>query len=126
MGAALNALNEKLSVSHGFMKHAVGLVTPVLILFMDGEPTDDYRDGLQKLKNNNWYKFAARVAVGYGEANDDVLREFTGNSETVLHTIDPREIINMIKFYPYDNTQNIVKAFQNYGALTSPDVDEEW
>ena len=45
-----------------FMKHASGSVAPVLFLLSDGEPTDDYKAGLQKLKANNRYKIAVRVA----------------------------------------------------------------
>ena len=70
MGAAFRALNEKLSVSHGFMKRASGSVAPVLFLLSDGEPTDDYKSGLQELQKNGWYKIAVRVAVGYGDFNE--------------------------------------------------------
>lgn len=146
MGAAFHSLNEKLSVSHGFMKRASGSVAPVLFLLSDGEPTDDYQDGLQELKNNNWYKVAARVAVGYGESNDDVLREFTGNSETVLHTNDPKELKNMIRFIavtsskvasqgsgvdtsstnPDDNTQKTAEAIQNQGGALNASTEEDW
>ena len=98
MGAAFRELNKILSAKTGFMKHATGSVAPVLFLLSDGEPTDDYQEGLQLLKQNNWYKFAARVAIGYGDSNDDVLREFTGNVETVLHTNDPKDLTKMIKF----------------------------
>ncbi|MBD3878836.1 MAG: VWA domain-containing protein [Quinella sp. 1Q5] len=146
MGEAFHALNEKLSVSHGFMKHASGSVAPVLFLLSDGEPTDDYQDGLQKLKGNNWYKIAVRVAVGYGDSNDDVLRDFTGNDETVMHTDDPKELKNMIKFIavtsskvasqgssvdntgntnPDDNTQKTAEALQNQGGALA-NADEEW
>ena len=142
MGAAFEALNEKLSVSHGFMKRASGSVAPVLFLLSDGAPTDDYQSGLQKLKNNNWYKIAVRVAVGYSEqCNDDVLREFTGNNETVLHTDDPNELKKLIKFIavtssrvasqgsglstdadnPDDNTGKIVEPLK-----TLPTTDEDW
>ena len=142
MGAAFEALNEKLSVSHGFMKRASGSVAPVLFLLSDGAPTDDYQSGLQKLKNNNWYKIAVRVAVGYSEqCNDDVLREFTGNNETVLHTDDPNELKKLIKFIavtssrvasqgsglstdadnPDDNTGKIVEPLKNL-----PTTDEDW
>ncbi len=142
MGAAFEALNEKLSVSHGFMKRASGSVAPVLFLLSDGAPTDDYQSGLQKLKANNWYKIAVRVAVGYSEqCNDDVLREFTGNNETVLHTDDPNELKKLIKFIavtssrvasqgsglstnaanPDDNTGKIVEPLKNL-----PTTDEDW
>ena len=98
MGAAFNELNNALSVSHGFMNRASGSVAPVLFLLSDGEPSDEYLDGLQKLKDNNWFKVAGRVAIGYGQSNDSVLAEFTGNSETVLHTNDPNDLKKLIKF----------------------------
>jgi uncharacterized protein YegL len=98
MGAAFRELEKVLSVSRGFMNHASGSVAPVLFLLTDGEPTDNYQDGLQALKRNNWYKVAAKVAIGYGQSNDAVLGEFTGNPETVLHTNDPKDLKNMIRF----------------------------
>ena len=98
MGAAFRELNNKLSVDKGFMKRASGSVAPVLFLLSDGAPTDDYESGLQKLKNNNWYKVAIRVAIGYGDADDNILAEFTGNTETVLHTNNPEDLKNMIRF----------------------------
>lgn len=148
MGAAFRALNEKLSISHGFMKRASGSVAPVLFLLTDGEPTDDYQDGLQRLKANNWYKIAVRVAIGYGNSNDDVLREFTMNSETVIHTDNPAELKKMIKFIavtssrvasqgssvpidgvnanPDDNTQTVATAIQAQGGSLNSPADEEW
>ena len=125
------------------MKRASGSVAPVLFLLSDGAPTDDYQSGLQKLKNNNWYKIAVRVAVGYSEqCNDDVLREFTGNNETVLHTDDPNVLKKLIKFIavtssrvasqgsglstdadnPDDNTGKIVEPLKNLPTT----ADEEW
>lgn len=148
MGAAFRALNEKLSVSNGFMKRASGSVAPVLFLLSDGEPTDDYRAGLQVLQKNNWYKIAVRVAVGYGDANDGILREFTGNEGTVLHTNDTNELKNTIRFVavtssrvasqgssvspddnnanPDDNTGTVANALKNQGALGNANPDEEW
>ena len=98
MGAAFNELSNALSVSGGFMNKASGSVAPVLFLLSDGEPSDNYEDALQKLRDNPWYKVAVRVAIGYGESNDEVLAKFTGNSETVLHTNDPKTLKALIKF----------------------------
>lgn len=149
MGEAFNELNNKLSVSHGFMKNASGSVAPVLFLLSDGDPTDDYQYGLNKLKQNNWYKVAARVAIGYGESNDDVLREFTGNKETVLHTDNPQDLKKMIRFVavtssrvastgsnavtddgstaPDDNTAQVATAIQAQGGgALNADADEDW
>ena len=121
MGEAFNELNQKLSVSHGFMQRASGSVAPVLFLLSDGEPTDDYFSGLNKLKNNGWYKVAARVAIGYGESNDDVLREFTGNRETVLHTNDPKDLKNMIRFVAITSSR---VASTGSNIVASPDAGQ--
>lgn len=146
MGEAFRELNKKLSASHGFMQRASGSVAPVLFLLSDGEPTDDYQSNLNTLKQNAWYKVAARVAIGYGESNDDVLREFTSNRETVLHTDNPEDLKKMIRFVaitssrvastgssavtpdnnPDDNTQNVANAIQAQGggALAPADPDD--
>lgn len=154
MGAAFKELEKVLSVSHGFMNRASGSVAPVLFLLTDGEPTDNYQDGLQALKGNNWYKVAAKVAIGYGQSNDAVLREFTGNPETVLHTNDPKDLKNMIRFVtitssmvastgkgvatqgnnaasaadPNDTTNAVAQALKTAPPTlsTSTDPDEEW
>ena len=99
MGAAFKELNRVLSVSHGFMNHESGYVAPVLFLLSEDQPTDNYQYELQALKKNNWYKVAAKVAICYGyRSNDSVLLEFTGNVETVLHTDDPEDLPDLIKF----------------------------
>ncbi len=100
MGTALSALNEKLSDESGFLNPASKFISPLLILFMDGEPTDDYKSALAELRKNIWYKIASRVAVGYGAANDDVLREFVGKEGIILHTLNPEEIIKHISYSP--------------------------
>ena len=150
MGEAFSALNEKLSVKNGFMKEASCARAPVLFLLSDGEPTDDYQAGLQDLKENGWYKYAARVAIGYGtDCNDDVLIEFTGNRETVLHTDNVNELKKLIKFAVVtsskvasrgknistdaenledadDNTQKTADAFKAQGSLIDNDDLSEW
>ena len=84
LGAAFEELNRKLSKNE-FLTAPSGSVAPVLFLMSDGEPTDDYLSGLNKLKNNNWYKHAIKIAIAAGhDANKDVLKEFTGNIETVI------------------------------------------
>lgn len=99
-GAALNELNNKLSRSHGFMSEPKGTRAPAIILLSDGEPTDEYRHALEKIKGNNWFKIAVKVAIAIGEdANNDVLAEFTGNIEAVItvHNIDQlKKIIRVV------------------------------
>jgi len=97
-GAACRALNEKLSTK-AFMAEATGSFAPALFLLSDGEPTDDWQKGLDLLKQNNWFKAAVKVAIAMGDdANKDVLKAFTGTSETVLEVHTPAMLIKMIKF----------------------------
>ena len=147
MGAAFRELNKKLSVENGFMRRASGSVAPVLFLLSDGAPTDEYQSALAKLKENNWYKVAVRVAVGYGDADDNVLTEFTGNRETVLHTEKPEELKRMIRFVsitssmvasrkaatnatestPDDNTAVLAEELKAQGGeMTAASADEKW
>lgn len=84
-GEAINELNNKLSTSHGFMAEPTGSRAPALILLSDGEPTDDYKHALEKIKGNPWFKVAVKVAIAIGDdANTNVLAEFTGNIESVI------------------------------------------
>ena len=148
MGAAFRELNKKLSVETGFMRRASGSVAPVLFLLSDGAPTDEYKSALAKLKENNWYKIAVRVAVGYGEADDNILAEFTGNRETVLHTNSPEDLKKMIRFVSItssmvasrntaagsvaedasdDNTAILAEELEARGGeIAAASVDEEW
>ena len=60
LGEACKQLNEKLS-KNAFMSEATGSFAPAIFLLSDGDPTDNYKYGLDKLKENNWYKKAITV-----------------------------------------------------------------
>jgi len=97
-GRACLALDEKLS-RNAFMNEARGSYAPVILLMSDGEPTDDYRSGLEQLKKNNWFRAAIKVAIAIGEdANREVLADFTGTSEAVITVHTPGELKKWIKF----------------------------
>lgn len=100
LGAACSELASKLSRSGGFMQSASGSFAPAIILLSDGGPTDDYNTGLAKLKANNWFKSAIRIAIAIGDdADKDVLKDFTGSSEAVItvHNIDAlKQIIRVV------------------------------
>lgn len=99
LGEACNELNSKLS-RNGFMQAASGSFAPAIILLSDGGPTDNYHTGLDKLKGNNWFKSAIKVAIAIGDdADKDVLTEFTGTPEAVftVHNIDAlKQIIRVV------------------------------
>lgn len=99
LGEAYKELNDKLSATSGFMKEASGSFAPVIILMSDGEPTDDYKTHLTKLRNNNWFKAAIKVAIAIGEgADQNVLAEFTGNKEAVLTVHNKEQLKKIIHF----------------------------
>lgn len=89
-GEACMELDKKLSRS-GFMSSPSGCYAPAIILLSDGGPTDNYEAGLSRLKQNNWFKSAIKIAIAIGDdAEKDVLKEFTGSLEAVIavHNID--------------------------------------
>jgi len=99
MGVAFNMLNDKLSITTGFMAEVIGSYAPAIFLMSDGEPTDDYKKGLDELRKNKWFKSAIKVAVAIGEgANTEILKEFTGNEECVLTVRSPQALRKMIRF----------------------------
>ncbi|WP_289059190.1 VWA domain-containing protein [uncultured Mesotoga sp.] len=73
---------------------------PVLVLVTDGQPTDDYKSGLNQILNLQWGKKAVRIAIGIGQDCDfDVLEEFIGNSEIKpLHANNPEALARYIKW----------------------------
>lgn len=99
LGAACEELNSKLS-RNGFMKAASGSFAPAIILLSDGAPTDNFETGLSKLKNNNWFKSAIKVAIAIGDdADKNLLAEFTNTNEAVftVHNIDAlKQIIRVV------------------------------
>ena len=100
LGGACAELASKLSRNGGFMQSASGSFAPAIILLSDGGPTDNYEIGLAKLKSNNWFKSAIKIAIAIGDdADKDVLKDFTGNSEAVItvHNIDAlKQIIRVV------------------------------
>lgn len=93
LGEACRELSRKLSRTNGFMPTSTGsgYYAPAIILLSDGGPTDDFQSGLKVLKENSWFKNAIKVAIAIGDdADEDVLKDFTGSSEAVIkvHNID--------------------------------------
>src|SRR5262249_40848612 len=70
---------------------------PVLVLISDGQPTDDFKGGLQELMQQPWGKRAVRVAIAVGhDAVAEPLQQFIGNPE--------------LKPLPANNPEQLVKA----------------
>lgn len=97
LGQACRELSDKLS-KNGFLKAPSGSVAPAIFLMSDGEPTDDFESGLSLLKQNNWFKYAIKVAVAIGDdANKEALAKFTGNTEAVITVHTPEALKKWIR-----------------------------
>lgn len=98
LGEAYAELNSKLSTK-AYMNEAKGSYAPCIILMSDGQPTDDYKRELEKLRGNNWFKAAIKIAINIGEEKvQDVLKEFTGNEEAVLTVHTKEQLKKIIHF----------------------------
>lgn len=72
---------------------------PVIVLLSDGQPTDDYKRSLEKLKKLSWFRKAVKIAISIGQdADDDVLVEFCGNNELLLQANNAAALAKMIKW----------------------------
>jgi len=73
---------------------------PVLVLITDGQPTDDYSDGLKELLKQPWGRKAVRLGIGIGRsANERVLKEFIDNDDIkVLQADNAEELVEYIKW----------------------------
>lgn len=104
-GAALIELNTKLSKTQ-FLQEAAGSFAPVIILLSDGGPTDNYKKALDGIQQNNWFKYAIKVAIAIGnDADKNVLTEFTGNSEAVIEVHNRSALKAIIKFVSVTSSQ---------------------
>jgi uncharacterized protein YegL len=105
LGAACKELAVKMH-RDAFLSAPSASVAPALFLMSDGEATDEYDAGLAALQQNDWYKYATKVAVAIGDdANVDELAKFTGNKEAVLKAHTPEALKKMIRFVSITSSQ---------------------
>lgn len=98
---------------------------PVIVLLSDGQPTDDYKKSMDKLKHLPWFKKAVKIAISIGQdADDEVLTEFAGNKELVLQANNATALAKMIKWA--STTASMVSAPSskpmNVDAISAPVV----
>lgn len=97
MGKAFEELSEKMS-RNSFLNSPSLSFAPVMFLITDGYPSDNYKKGLKMLQSNSWYKFGMKVALGIGnETDDNMLKEFTGSADTVVHAYTGSHLAKMVK-----------------------------
>lgn len=95
MGKAFELLSAQLSIE----QLGERALPPVIVLLSDGQPTDDYKKQLEKLKKQPWGKKAVKIAISIGQdADNKVLADFTGNRELVLQANNASSLTKMIKW----------------------------
>ena len=124
LGAAFKELNQRMS-RNSFLNSPSLSFAPVIFLMTDGYPSDDYKEGLKELQNNSWYKFGLKAALGIGqEANDNILAEFTGSKDTVVHAYSGGQLAQMIKIIAVTSSQ-IGSKSMTLSDDTSHELGEE-
>lgn len=105
-GTNFSLAYEKLSEflrkrSNGGMMPDFGGVAPIILLMTDGVPTSyDWEEKLEALKKKGWFRAALKYALAIGVEGDEakeVLRKFTGNTETVLTVYSAESLRKVIK-----------------------------
>ena len=109
LGAVCVELDKKLSRNE-FLESQTGAYAPVILLFSDGGPTDNWEKGLEQLKKNNWFKHAIKIAIAIGEdADKTVLATFTGTPESVIAVNDKHTLKALVR----------ASEFQSHSKQTS-------
>lgn len=115
MGKAFELLAAQLSIP----PMPERALPPVIVLLSDGQPTDNYQAGLDKLKKLPWFRKAVRIAISIGQdADDEVLTDFTNNRELVLQANNAAALAKMIKWA--STTASMVSAPSSKPMLALP------
>lgn len=97
MGKALKMVAEQLKMP----PMSERALPPVLVLLSDGQPTDNFEEGLQALLDLPWGKKAVKIAIAIGEdADTDVLQQFMGSNSELKPLIakNAEQLVNYIKW----------------------------
>lgn len=122
-GAALFELDKKLS-RRAFLNSQTGAYAPVILLFSDGGPTDNWEKGLKQIKKNNWFKHAIKIAIDIQSGADrSVLEAFTGNSEAILDAKDQNTLKKMIHKVSVRASEFQSHSKQTEDTISSPEED---
>lgn len=123
LGAACLELDKKLS-RNGFLQSQTGAYAPVILLFSDGGPTDDWEKGLNQLKENNWFKHAIKIAIAIGDdADKSVLATFTGTPESVITVHDSQTLKTLIRKVSVRASEFQSHSKQSSDVITSAEDD---
>ena len=92
VGAGLRMVAKQLSIP----PMSLQALPPVIVLMLDGEPTDDFAEGLRILNEQVWGRKSVRLGIAIGrDADRDVLQQFIGAER------EPIEINNAVRLLEY-------------------------
>lgn len=95
---ALKELNEKLS-KDSFLASETGLLYPIIIFMSDGYAMGDYRNELNRISKNRYFKNAVKVGFAIGDKPDvEMIARVVGNPEAVLRTENLGVFAKLIRF----------------------------
>jgi len=93
----LSSLGSALTEIASVLDDNIGGLPPVLVLITDGEPTDDYKKGLETLKSKAWNEHAIRLGISVSdEVDQSILEEFIDHPR-----IKPIEVENSFQLTYY-------------------------
>ena len=122
-GGALAELDKKLSRSE-YLNSQTGAYAPVILLLSDGGPTDNWESDLARIKQNNWFKHAIKIAIDIESGSDrSVLAQFTGNPEAILDAKDTATLKKMIHKVSVRASEFQSHSKQSADTITSPEED---
>ena len=123
LGAACTELDKKLSRNE-FLESQTGAYAPVILLFSDGGPTDNWEKGLEQLKKNNWFKHAIKIAIAIGDdADKAVLATFTGSTESVISVNDKHTLKALVRKVSVRASEFQSHSKQSSDVTTTPEED---
>lgn len=96
MGKALSLVAEQLKMP----PMSERALPPVLVLISDGQPTDDFEQGVKELLEQPWGKKAVRIAIAIGQDVEmDTLQKFIAHPEMKpLSANSPEALVKHIKW----------------------------
>ncbi len=96
MGRALSLVTDDALKTPPMPERAL---PPVLVLISDGQPTDNFNEGLEALMAEPWGKKAVRLAIAIGDADNNVLQRFIGHAEIQpLQADNAEDLVNYIRW----------------------------
>ncbi len=103
-GAVLRDLDQKLS-RKGWLSTEAGFNTPILIFMSDGESTNPaWERDLKHLNENQWFSHSIRIAVAFGDANEQELAKITGSSEAVIRPENTDQLQRLLRILAVNST----------------------